>query len=270
MIGDPISHSLSPRIHAAAIAAAGIEARYDRIRVLSTHLPEFVDRVRGGMLLGFNVTIPHKQRIAPMLDALDGGSAEIGAVNTVVRRVDGQLAGYNTDVAGFLAALDGIAPRKPRSALVLGSGGAARGVAYALVHEGVSVAVSGRSREASEAVAQSIGAPRVVPWSKKESLAVGCDLIVNATPLGMSHLADETPLARWPEATDQAIAFDLVYGRETLFLRNAREAGWQTLGGLEMLVQQAAESFRLWFGLEPDTQAMREACLEGEAACSAS
>lgn len=269
VIGDPIRHSLSPRIQNAAIAAAGLDAAYESVHVRPEALPSFMEAARSGAFVGFNVTIPHKQRVASMLDALRGGAAEIGAANTVVRE-EARLIGYNTDVPGFLAALRSSRPGASTRALVLGAGGSARAVAFGLRSEGVSVSVSSRRDTAAADLARQFEGVRVVPWGDREAEIAECDLVVNATPLGMAHLAGSTPVTRWPDASVPKVAFDLVYGLDTPFLHEAASAGWQTIGGVEMLIQQAAESFRLWFGREPHLEAMRQACRLEESACSAS
>jgi shikimate dehydrogenase len=269
VIGDPVNHSLSPRIHSAAIAAAGLEADYGRVRVAVGELDGFVNQARSGVLDGFNVTIPHKQRICPLLDGLEEGAAKIGAVNTVVRQ-DHRVMGFNTDVAGFMAALRSISVPMPPTALILGTGGAARAVAWSLMTHRVDVAVSGRHFDLATDMVRDLGGGLPVRWVEREQYARQSGLIVNATPLGMAHLPDQSALRQWPTPLGVAIAFDLVYGHETPFLQAAAAAGWLVVGGLEMLVQQAAESFRLWFGVEPNLDVMRHAGHAGETICSVS
>lgn len=268
VIGDPVAHSLSPRLQAAAIASAGLDARYVAVRVPAAQLPSFVSEARSGSFHGFNVTIPHKEAVVRLLDGLGGPAWDLGVVNTVVRSREG-LIGHNTDVIGFQRALEAVRQAPPWRALVLGAGGAARAVAYALREMGVSTRISARRPGQARELCRVVDGPGELPWDDRLSFAEGCNLIVNATPLGMSHLAEESPLPAWPQAHHR-VAFDLVYGRETPFLRDAAAAGWTPVNGLEMLVQQGAEAFRLWFGLEPDLDAMRRACAPKEVPCSAS
>lgn len=268
VIGDPVAHSLSPRLQTAAIASAGLGVRYVAMRVPAERLAGFVANARMGELRGFNVTIPHKEAVVSLLDALERPAAELGAVNTVVR-AGSRLVGHNTDVLGFRRALERVSAARPRRALVLGAGGAARAAAYALRELGSEVAISARRPDQADRLSRVVQGVQTVPWDSRSVCAEGCDLIVNATPLGMSHLADESPLSQWPRARDVGVAFDLVYGHDTPFLRGAVMAGWTRVDGLEMLVQQGAEAFRLWFGLEADLDAMRCACTE-EVSCSAS
>jgi shikimate dehydrogenase len=227
-----------------------------------------VTEARAGEYLGFNVTIPHKERIVPMLGEVHGEAAAIHAVNTVALE-GGTLAGYNTDVTGFSEALRGISPRPPRTALVLGAGGAARAVLYALWREGVAVQVSSRSSDRVGSLQTAVPGTGVIPWDRREEALHESDLVVNATPLGMAPLAGMSPVPRWPPALPGSIAFDLVYGAETPFLHDASRAGWRTVDGLDMLVRQAGGAFHLWFGVEPDLQAMRRAAAK-ETACSGS
>lgn len=269
MIGDPIAHSLSPRLHAAAIESAGLSARYIAIRVAPSDLAGFVSGVHNGSLDGFNVTIPHKQTIVPYLDALDATAGDLGAVNTAVRGDHGMM-GFNTDVIGFSRALKAVMPDPPGTALVLGAGGAARAAAYALRQMGTEVGICGRRPAQVAEVLQVVDGAEAVGWGSRAEVAGCCDLVVNSTPLGMARAALESPLPHWSPASGTAVAFDLIYGRETPFLREAADAGWVSVNGLEMLVQQAAEAFRLWFGIEPDLNSMRRACSFEDVSCSVS
>lgn len=269
VIGDPVGHSLSPRLHRAAIASAGLDARYVAVHVAPAELALFLDEARTGSLDGFNVTIPHKETIVPLLDGLEGSAAELRAVNTVVR-AGSLLVGHNTDVGGFSRALEAVAAGPPRQALVLGAGGAARAAAYALRRMGSEIGISARNPRPATGVLGVVDGVKVIPWDSRTAYVQNCNLVVNATPLGMAHLAAESPLPHWPRISGDAVAFDLVYGRETPFLRHAAQAGWTPVSGLEMLVQQGAEAFRLWFGIEPDLESMRRACVLEEAPCSAS
>jgi shikimate dehydrogenase len=269
VIGDPIGHSLSPRLHEAAIRSAGLDVRYDAVQVPPARLADFVAEARRGAYRGFNVTIPHKEAIVPLLDGLAEEARRLGAVNTVVCG-DGVLRGFNTDVAGFTRALGRAIDKPPARALVLGAGGAARAIVWALTEMGASVRVSGRTETHARQIAEVIPGVETTPWERRTDVAARCDLVVNATPLGMSHLADQSPLPAWP-GPDGGLAFDLVYGRVTPFMKMACAAGWQVMDGTEMLVQQAAEAFRLWFGIVPNLAAMQAACTATEnLTCSAS
>ncbi|MEO1077758.1 MAG: shikimate dehydrogenase [Bacteroidota bacterium] len=259
LLGDPVGHSRSPTIHNAAFDKLGINAVYLATRVRPDDLGDAVAGLRALGVLGANVTIPHKQAIVPHLDALTPVAEAIGAVNTVVPQPDGTLLGTNTDAAGFFEPLQPYAERLDGAeTVVFGAGGAARAVVYALLTE-VRVArltLVARSPVKAEALAGDFAdrdtrSVVTVRADDDVSRAVqSATLLVNATPLGMhgAHEA-ETP---WSAAADfhaAQIAYDLVYApAETRFLREAAARGATPLGGMAMLVGQAAEAFRLWTG----------------------
>ncbi|MEL6442796.1 MAG: shikimate dehydrogenase [Bacteroidota bacterium] len=259
LLGDPVAHSRSPAIHNAAFEELGIDAVYLAAHVRPDDLGDAVVGLRALGVLGANVTIPHKQSIIPHLDALTPVAEAIGAVNTVVPQPDGTLLGTNTDAAGFFEPLRPYAERLDGAeTVVFGAGGAARAVVYALLTE-VRVArltLVARSPANAEALADDVahldplGAVAVRADDDASEAVQSATLLVNATPLGMhgAHEA-ETP---WSAAADfhaAQIAYDLVYApAETRFLREAAAHGATPLGGMAMLVGQAAEAFRLWTG----------------------
>ncbi len=257
LLGDPVAHSLSPLIHNAAFRAAGLDATYRARRIAPEELPEAVAELREPDVLGANVTIPHKQRVLPYLDALAPAAEAIGAVNTIVRQEDGRLLGDNTDAAGFLHGLEGAGDLRAAPAVVLGSGGAARAVVYALLTDlrPESLTIAARSTEKAEALVADLAdldpddTLRVVSLGNAAAAVRGGRLVVNATPLGMHPDEHATP---WPEADDFGPAhtvYDLVYApAETRLLREAAARGARTIGGLAMLVGQAAASFARWTG----------------------
>jgi shikimate dehydrogenase len=274
VIGSPVSTSLSPVMQAAAFDAAGIAAEYEAHEVPPVMLDAHVACLRYGYG-GFNITLPHKHAVMRNLDWIAPDAADIGAVNTVVAR-EHRLRGFNTDGTGFLASLSMLAFR-PEGAhtVVLGAGGAARAVVHALGSRGADVVVAARSPErAREELGPVAAGARFISFHPGVLTAAieGADLIVNTTPLGMAHLADQSPVPDSCPLNLSAAYVDLVYGRDTPFLARARACGLRTLDGLEMLVQQGADAFRLWTGIEPDVGAMRAACrreLEARA-CSVS
>lgn len=272
LLGDPVDHSLSPVLHGAAFRAAGIPARYLARRVRPDELPQAVAALRDPDVLGANVTIPHKEAVLPLLDALAQEARAIGAVNTIVRRADGGLEGHNTDAEGFwvpLAAAGGPGPR----AVLFGAGGAARAVAYALLRRSrapLELALVARNSARAEALAADLAplaAPdrRLVVVAPKEARPYvrRASLLVNATPLGMHPRPEGTP---WSDPSDfgaHQLAYDLVYvPRRTRFLAEAAARGARTLDGLAMLLGQAAEAFRLWTGRPMPTEAARMALEE--------
>jgi shikimate dehydrogenase len=250
VIGHPVAHSLSPRLHAAALAACGRAGWYGAFDVPPERLAA---AVRGLAALGFtgaNVTVPHKRAAVALCDELDPVAAAIGAVNTLRFGADGRVAGFNTDAAGFLAALAAAVPDlqlRGSSALVLGAGGAARAVAFALREAGVArLGVRNRTAARAADLLAELGAvadPDLPPRA--------ADLLVNCTSVGMGvpAAAGVSPFDAWTELPDRCVVVDLVYRPlETAFLRAARARGLRTVDGLGMLAHQAALAWRVWFG----------------------
>ncbi len=339
LAGYPLEHSLSPRMHNAALRALGLAGEYRLFPVPplpegAGQLARLLERVRQGEVHGLNVTIPHKQAVLPLLDGLSAEAQAIGAANTIL--LDGsRLVGYNTDAEGFLTDLrrflpseklawgeprapaqtDGLReyrestlsvfdeyslgppalPDKPPQALVLGAGGSARAVVYALACSGWQVCVSARRIEQAQFLCESLlpflgpssrpeNAPplRAVPWRAErvpsrrmefasESLIAQREyslidpapvLIVNTTPVGMVPHVGISP---WPTGQPfpaGAVVYDLVYNpAETALIRSARQAGLRAENGLGMLLEQAALSFERWTGRPAPREVMRAAVL---------
>ena len=230
VIGSPVSHSLSPAIHAEFLRQAGIDGSYTAQEVTEDTLPAFVAAAKAGAWDGFNVTMPLKEHIVPLLDEL--GSEVTASVNTVVVR-QGRAIGHNTDGAGFLQALP-ISPPGKRC-LILGAGGAARAICDALLGAGAEVTVCSRKGVA-------LPGADIMPWP--ELHAAGFDLLVNATPLGMAGHGEFPDLSFLCQLPAHAAVFDLVYHpEETALLRHAKALGLNTVGGLALLYAQAKLSF---------------------------
>ncbi|HYM16578.1 MAG TPA: shikimate dehydrogenase [Dehalococcoidia bacterium] len=269
VIGHPLAHSLSPTIFKAAFDAAGIDATYDAWDTEPAVLAGRIEALRGDAFLGANVTIPHKEAVLPLLDATDDLAQQAGAVNTIVH-ANGRLVGHNTDVAGFARALreDAAFDAQGKRTMLLGSGGAARAVALALIEAGASlVYVVGRTPRRTDAMVVSLKrltrTGTTVTWaywgdgSYLRSLAEA-QLIVNCTPVGVagSDTAGQSPLPA-DLISPHVTVFDLVYNpQETPLAAAARSRGAKAVTGLPMLVYQAAASFRLWTGRDADTAAM--------------
>lgn len=262
MIGDPIAHTLSPVMHRAAFAAAGIAAEYEKERVSPGLLGTWVRAARERSLCGFNVTIPHKESIGSHLDVLDESARRIAAVNTVVNR-GGRLVGYNTDLSGFAATVRSLDIQLlGRPVVVIGAGGSAAAVVRAVADMGAYVTICNRHEGHARALASrlSIKATTVELHSSAARKAIEAShLVVNTTPLGMSHLP-VSPLPGDARLDARTAVIDLVYGLTTPLVRQARAAGCSVLDGIEMLVQQGAASFELWTGVAPDLDVMRAAC----------
>lgn len=257
VIGFPIEHSVSPAMHTAAIELLGLDLRYDRVAVPPQDLESFVSGLRRGGWRGVNVTVPHKEAVAGLVDRLSPESRAIGAVNTVVVDAGGRLAGHNTDAAGFIRALMEAAGFDPAGAGVtlLGAGGAARAVLWALGNAGArQVRLFNRDPERAERLAAESGAwglqtaVLVAPWNEPElSRSLDqADLLVNATSAGM---ASNESLLPGEMLRPNSLVVDLVYNpRPTRLLREASARGCRVLDGLPMLVHQGAAAFQLWTG----------------------
>ena len=264
VMGWPIEHSLSPVLQNAAIERAGLDYAYIALPVAPADLPAAVAGLRALRFVGWNVTIPHKEAIMPLLDTIDEGAERIGAVNTVVNQ-NGRLCGYNTDAEGFLGALrDRDYKLSGTQCVMLGAGGAARAVLWALLKENASVTIGVRSPERAHSLVerfQDYGKVRVLHWETDEfQAALGCaDLLVHTTPLGMAPNVDAMPPVSWTALKPSALVYDIIYTpAETRLLREAREHGHQTINGAPMLVGQGAAAFALWTGTAPDRAYMEK------------
>jgi len=281
LIGFPLAHSLSPLIQGVAFAHHALPERYEPWETEASQLEERVRGLRAGDCLGANVTIPHKETVIPYLDELDALAEKTGAVNTIVNR-QGRLHGHNTDVTGFARALAeaGFSAQGGR-AVILGAGGAARAVGVALVEAGVaeitlSDVVPGRS-EALAATLRSLGSAAAIrafdPHDESfRETTTSCRLLVNCTPVGTRHSGSEEQLPLDAEMIPSgALVFDLVYNPPvTPLLAAARARGARVIGGLSMLVYQAAASFKLWTGLAAPEDLMLAAAQRALAAGSGS
>jgi shikimate dehydrogenase len=272
VIGDPVRHSLSPLMHNAAIAQMGLDYVYVALPIKPEDLVDGVRALGAIGLVGFNITIPHKQAILPLLDEVSEVAEAVGAVNTV-RWTGSGWAGTNTDVEGFLAPLMALERDwSQTTAVVLGNGGAARAVVAGCAQLGCkAIQVVGRSRHRLAMFEQSwagaaLGAPlQVHPWEALAGLMPGASLVVNTTPVGMSPQVEACPVSREVMGMMQpgTIAYDLIYvPNPTRFLREAQEQGAIALDGLEMLLQQGAAALELWTGGEVPVDVMR-ATLKG-------
>ena len=264
LIGYPLGHSLSPNIHTAALKSCGIEGDYSLFPIHPGDrqgLGDLLSRVRSGDLAGLNVTIPHKQTVISLLDALSPTAKAIGAVNTISEQ-NGKLIGENTDAPGFLTDLDRVltteTPRHgdKKTVLVLGAGGSARAVVYALLQDGWDVTIAARRLEQAQELIAQLPNPesRVtnVEFTALHSLFSPLSLIVNTTPLGMFPNIDMSP---WPidlPFPPNASIYDLIYNpRETKLVKDACAAGLPATTSLGMLIEQAALAFEIWTGYNP-------------------
>ncbi len=267
LIGYPLGHSLSPKIHNAALKACGLDGSYSLFPIHPDDkqgLKDLLACVRSGEITGLNVTIPHKQNVIEFLDELTPTAKAIGAVNTIYMR-DNKLIGDNTDAPGFLSDLKKSLTTESRShgdlnALVLGAGGSARAVVYALANDGWNVTIAARRIEQARQLALSFPNHNLPIKDFSDLGPLTFDLIVNATPLGMSPNINQSPLPQNTSLSRDIMIYDLVYNlRETKLVKDARAQGLQATTGLGMLIEQAALAFELWTGHNPPRDVLRTA-----------
>jgi len=268
LTGWLLEHSLSPRLHTAALRAASLPGEYILYPIppqpdVPAELMLLLDRMRTGELHGLNVTIPHKQTVLPLLDEITPTARAIGAVNTLFMHA-GRLAGGNTDAPAFLgdlARIVGTGGNFPGRALVLGAGGAARAVVYALSRAGWEVWVAARRVAQAETLANDMAPAPIRALSMQQAWQVPeCELLVNTTPLGMVPHADSSPWPLHAPLPCGTAVYDLVYNpAETCLLKQARLSGHPAANGLGMLIEQAALAFEYWSGGTAPRQAMRQA-----------
>ena len=271
LMGWPVSHSKSPAMHNAAFQAAGVEGYYALLPVRADRVGEAMAGLRALGFRGANVTVPHKQAVIPFLDELTPEARAIGAVNTILVDSDGRLVGTNTDAWGFARDLEALGldlkAMRSRGALVLGAGGSARAVAYALAMRLIPTHIFARRPEQAQALVVSLTPylPRgdllhAHSWSQLPELAPAAGLIVNCTPVGMTPHADASP---WPDHLPfhphQAL-YDLVYNPpRTRLMAQAQASGARAWNGLGMLVYQGARAWELWTGQPAPVEVMRAA-----------
>ncbi|HLT76475.1 MAG TPA: shikimate dehydrogenase [Ferrovibrio sp.] len=258
VIGWPVAHSRSPKLHGFWLRQYGIAGRYDRLPVPPEDLARFMAALpKEPGFRGINVTLPHKVAVLPFLAEIDSVARRIGAANTIVVREDGSLWGSNTDAFGFIESLKADAPAGWTAAAgpvaLLGAGGAARGVIVALLDEGApQIRVINRSREKAEALAAEFG-PRLqaVAWDERAAALGGAGLLVNTTSLGMQG---QPPLEiALDDLPATALVSDIVYTPlETDLLARARARGNPVVDGLGMLLHQGRPGFEAWFGRAPE------------------
>jgi len=252
----PVSHSLSPRLHGYWLSQYGINGSYLPLSVPPSHFPQALKNLPNTLFVGVNVTLPYKETALAVVDVADDTARRMGAVNTVIVKADGTLFGTNTDGYGFLENMRDIilgwrADTGP--AVVLGAGGASRGVCVALLDEGVpEIRLVNRTGTRARVLATELGRSiTTVPWSDRESALEGARLLVNATSLGMTGKGElDIALDKLPV---EAVVYDIVYTpTETQLLVAAKARGNAVVDGLGMLLHQASPGFQAWFGTKPD------------------
>jgi shikimate dehydrogenase len=271
LIGHPVAHSLSGAMQQAAFDSLGIDATYETWDRTAMELADAVGELRTDDFLGANVTIPHKERVVPMVDRLTEDASVTGAVNTITREGK-RLIGHNTDVPGFKVALDRLVGKQkmPRQAVVLGAGGGARAVVYGLITEGFQrIIVFNRHLHRAEGMVKHFGRSaahmelRAMPWHESiiEAELAKTKVLINATSIGLTD--DSSPIA--PEALHpDLLVLDLIYARTTL-LRDAAAAGATIADGELMLLHQGAAAFTLWTGQPAPLELMQAKLAEARA-----
>jgi shikimate dehydrogenase len=261
VIGHPIAHSRSPLIHGTWLRQYRLSGSYDGFDIAPADLPVFVARLRDGEFAGGNVTVPHKEAMMALVDEISEAGRAVGAVNTLWR--DGnRIFADNSDVPGFLAHLDATVPdweSRVNTVLVLGAGGAARGIVFGFQARGVGrILIANRSRDRADELVAAFGAPsEAVDWERRGQAVGEADLIVNTTALGLRGKPPlEIDLSRLRPGT---IVDDIVYvPLKTDLLAEAERRGGVIVDGLGMLLHQAVPGFTRWFGITPQvTPALR-------------
>jgi shikimate dehydrogenase len=271
LIGHPVAHSLSGAMQQAAFDSVGIDARYELWDRAPIELADAINEVRGDDFLGANVTIPHKERVVPMIDKLTEEAQQTGAVNTLTRE-GRRLVGHNTDVPGFAAALDKLVGRQkmPRAAVVLGAGGGARAVVYGLIRAGFQrIIVFNRHLHRAEGMVKFFARSaahmdlKAMPWHESiiESELAKTKVLINATSIGLTSDVSPVPAE---VITGDLLVLDLIYNR-TRLLRDAEAIGATAQDGELMLLHQGAASFALWTGQPAPLEIMSEALAEARA-----
>ncbi len=280
LLGDPVAHSKSPRMHGAAYAALGLPHTYEALHTPAEEVGARIEALRRGEFDGFNVTVPHKTRVIPFLDELAPSALIAGAVNTVVRGEGGKLVGHNTDAPAIAIELAQLAPDLAARAgelraVVLGSGGASRSAICALaMNLGVhTIALRARSLQPAAESDAFLGEMRellrragsstrlvVEPFAANAEAESGTSFVVQATSAGMHGVEGGETVAAvidWPSLPPRAAAYDVVYVPPvTPFLRAASEHGLRNANGVGMLARQGALAFELWLGVRAPLDAM--------------
>jgi shikimate dehydrogenase len=262
LIGYPLKHSISPDFQQAALDYYNLDIRYRLCEIEANELRHAIEQMRLTENIGANITVPYKERILGLLDEVDNQASLCGAVNTVINK-NGKLIGFNTDISGFIQALHKECSFEPKNkdVLLLGAGGAAHAVSFALIQEGISLlTITNRTPDRADKLAESLmkyiaektlfTKISVSPWGGSEftESSKSSHLIVNCTTMGMrySTLEQRSPLEQ-NLISSNALVYDLVYNPSlTPLLRSAEKAGARTLGGLPMLVYQGSKAFELW------------------------
>lgn len=260
IIGNPVSHSLSPAMHNGAFAHLGENRAYLPFTV--TDIGSAIQGLRGLQIHGVSVTIPHKEAVMAELDEIDPVARKIGAVNTVVCNFTGSkahLVGYNTDWLGAIRPLKKVQKLAGAKVIILGAGGSARAIGFGLLEEGATITLCSRTESRGRKLAAELGCNWLALGDKEQLYG---DVLINATSVGMAPQHESSPVP--PEVVGRfTVIMDIVYAPlTTLFLSQAQQAGCITVNGLEMLLYQGVAQFELWTSLQAPVEVMRAILLE--------
>jgi len=264
VIGNPIAHSLSPAMHRGGYRELELEADYLRLQVEPSALSQAVQGLKAVGFTGWNVTVPFKEQIIPLLDELTPEALEAGAVNTVKVQEDGRLLGHNTDGQGFIHSLqDDLKLEKGIQVVILGAGGAAKGIAMALLPYEVKITVLNRTPERAQKLVELInshgGEALVQSWGNGDWLK-SAQLLIQTTSLGLRQ--EKYPFSL-KGISAETLVVDIIFNPwETPFLREARELGCRTLNGAGMLLYQGALAWEFWLGGQAPVEGMKKGLLE--------
>jgi shikimate dehydrogenase len=259
LFGFPIEHTLSPAMHNAAFSHLGLDICYLPFRVSPNDLPDAVRAVRALNLIGVNITVPHKEKLIPLLDKVNEEASFIGAVNTVVNN-DGILTGYNTDGRGFISSLEERGVKiNNKDILVLGAGGASRAISYYLSENASRLSIYDLDKSKAENLINAFAKIRNNVVRLDDIKDIGTpDIIINATPLGLKK---DDPLPLNPDLiTSKTVVCDVIY-KKTGLLQEAEKRGAAAIDGLGMLLWQGVLAFELWTGVKPPVDLMRQALI---------
>ena len=256
LIGSPVEHSFGPVIHNAAFQHLGLNYAYLAFNV--KNLKVAIEAMRELNFAGYSVTLPHKEKIIKYLDRVDDLAGKIKAVNTIVNK-DGLLVGYNTDAAGAVNALKQETELKGKKVALIGAGGAARAIAFSLQEQNAETTIFNRTFERAKSLARAVGCN----YENLQNLNhFKGDIIVNSTSVGMFPDVQKNPVEK-KILKNYDYAFDAVYNPvETLFLKQAKQAGLKTISGLEMFLEQGLQQQKLWVGKSAPKELMREIVLK--------
>jgi shikimate dehydrogenase len=257
IFGNPVGHSLSPLMHNAAYKKMEIDASYISVRV--ENLEDAIQGIRECNIRGVSITIPFKTAVMPYLDQVDDSALTIGAVNTIVHDDDKGLAGYNTDWIGLVRDLEDYLEIHKKTFAILGAGGTARAAVFGILERGGSPMIINRTVARGEEVAQEFGCPC---YPLAEIAGIRADCLINTTPVGMAPERRKSPIKKEVLANFQWV-MDCIYNPlKTQLLKDAEEAGCATLDGVGMFVHQGAEQIKIWTGMEPPREFMKQIVLE--------